>query len=93
MWSRKKWFDVTDIHDNTKSEITNSIIGMHCFSGDDIVEMFSTKSKKMDTSIYEYWKITDGDIRSWLALCAMQSKPNLFVLGFSDSNMWKFLKL
>ena len=63
MWSRKKWFDVTDIHDNTKSEITNSIIGMHCFSGDDIVEMFSTKSKKMDTSIYEYWKITDGDIR------------------------------
>ena len=36
---------------------------MHCFSGDDIVEMFSTKSKKMDTSIYEYWKITDGDIR------------------------------
>ena len=63
MWSRKKWFDVTDIHDNTKSEITNSIIGMHCFSGDDIVEMFSTKSKKMDTCIYEYWKITDGDIR------------------------------
>ena len=31
--------------------------------------------------------------QSWLALYAMQSKPNVFVLGFWASNIWKFLRL
>ena len=41
----EKWLDVTRIHDNKKSEITNAVIGMHCFSGCDTVEKFSRKTK------------------------------------------------
>ena len=32
-------------------------------------------------------------IQSWVGLYPMLSKPNLFVPGFSDLNMWKFLRL
>ena len=39
-------------------------------------------------------RISSGKVfQSWLALYAMLSKPNVFVLGFWDWNIWKFLRL